>query len=161
MPSNLSHSKMRRTPGKLRRIKYPYLTRKKKGVLIFGDKKCWQHRMSQVVFGYERWRWDESWKITFILCMELSLKTSLNPGLCGEQRGVSPPFSHLSYCFFETRTCQNQSLTRALQVSRFARWEPSRRWEAEDVCAALLSNGRVRELRHGREKRIKRKLLPG
>lgn len=62
-------------------------------------------------------------KITFILCMELSLKTSLNSG---EHRvaclGVSVIYLSLRADFAgETLTCQNQSLTRLVWVSRFTR----------------------------------------
>lgn len=90
---------MRRTPGKLRRIKYPYLTREKKRSINFWDKKCWQHRMSQVVFGYEQWRWDESPEDHFHLVYGVVLENFSE--LCAVWRApccLSWHFSHLSFC---------------------------------------------------------------
>lgn len=107
---------MRRTPGKARRIKYPYLTRKKRSI-NFWDKMCWQHRMSQVVFGYEQWRWDESPPHHFHLVYELSLKTWLNSELSGEQRvtRLRIALMPLSLCIefnSEMLTYQKHSVTR-------------------------------------------------
>lgn len=77
--------KMRRTPGKAQRIKYSYLTRGKKEVLIFEIKSADSTE-------WARWYLDMSvedemraQKITFILCIELSLKTSLNSMLSGDR----------------------------------------------------------------------------
>lgn len=65
-------------------------------------------------------------KITFILCIELSLKTSLNSVLSGEHHvaclGISVIYLSLHADFVcETLTCRNQSLTQVVWVSRFAR----------------------------------------
>lgn len=54
-------------------------------------------------------------KITFILCIELSLKTSLNSALSGEHRvaclGITAIYlSPRADLVRETLTCQNQSL---------------------------------------------------
>lgn len=93
--------KMRRTPGKARRIKYPYLTREeKKEVLIFEIKSADSTE-------WARWYLDISvedemraHKITFILCIELSLKTSLNSMLSGEHRIACLGFRVISLCLF-------------------------------------------------------------
>lgn len=97
--------KMLRTPGKARRIKYPYLTReereeeKKRSINFFEIKSADSTE-------WARWYLDMSvedemraQKITFIPCIKLSLKTSLNSMLTGEQRvarlgtrvEISPP----------------------------------------------------------------------
>lgn len=77
--------KMLSTPGKARQIKYPYLTRGKK-VLIFeiksADRREWSRWYLDMSVGDEM----RAQKITFILCIVLSLKTSLNPMLPGERR---------------------------------------------------------------------------
>lgn len=75
--------KMRRTPGKARWIKYSYLTGEK--VLIFeiksADRTEWTRWYLDMSVGDEM----RAQKITFILCIDLSLKTSLNPTLPGER----------------------------------------------------------------------------
>lgn len=71
---------MRRTPGKPRRIKYPYLTRKRrKKVLIFEIKSADSTEWARWYLGMSAGDEMRAQKITFILCIELSLKTSLEP----------------------------------------------------------------------------------
>lgn len=138
---------MRRTPGKPRRIKHPYLTRKKREVLIFEIKSADSTE-------WARWYLDMSGedemraqKITFILCIELSLKTALNSVLSGEHRVACLGITviYLSLCadsVCATMTCQNQSLTQVVRVSRFARWAPSHHFTSRRcMCSPIVWGG--------------------
>lgn len=123
MPSNLSHSEDAVDSGQTTTNKVPLSDQKKRSI-NFWDKKCWQHRMSQVVFGYEQEDEMRAQEITFILCVELSLKTRLNSVLSGDHHVACLGIYLSPHAGFacETLTCQNQHLTQAVWVSSFTRW---------------------------------------
>lgn len=84
MPSNLSHSEDAENSRQTATNKVPLSDQKKKGVLIFeiksADSTEWARWYLDMSGGDEM----RAQKIPFILCIELSLKTSLNSALSGE-----------------------------------------------------------------------------
>lgn len=110
-------------------------------------------------------------KITFIPRIKLSLKTSLNSMLTGEQRVARlgtrveiPPSAislsllpHAFVCFRKHVGEVKLPSPRLAWVTRFTRRAPGRHLQAADTCVALLFKGAETQQQAGKKKKKDRR----